>query len=118
MSGEHSWWMSAAGAVGGGVATVASVVGGWMFKRIIAQHDAEMASLKKGLSEVKEAMAADYVKQETYERNRQEMRAAVIDLHKKVEGVQEGLSDKIDENERAANQRHVELMNTLLRKSG
>ena len=89
-----------------------------MFKRIIAQHDAEMTALKKGLSEVKEAMAADYVKQETYEINRQEMRSGIIDLHEKIETTAGDLQRKIEQGNRDAEQRHQQIVGILLQRNG
>jgi hypothetical protein len=109
--------MSIAGAVGGAIGTVGAAVGGWMFKRIIQKHDEEMTALKKGMNEMKDALANDYVKQPVFEQNRIEMRESVINLHRKIEGVQQSLSEKIDSSNQSAEQRHTQLLQILLQKA-
>lgn len=116
MAAEHNAWLSIAGAIGGAVGTVGAAVGGWMFKRIIAQHDAEMAALRKGISEMKEALARDYVKQEVYEQNRKEMRDGIIQLHGKIENTAQVLTEKIDQSSQAAETRHNQIVQILLQR--
>ena len=116
MAAEHSGLMSMLGAVGGAIGTLAAAVGGWMFKRIIAKHDEEMAALKKGMSDMKDALANDYVRQETYEQNRREMRDGIIDLHRKVESTAQVLTEKMDSERLAAEQRHNQLVTILLQR--
>lgn len=89
-----------------GLLAVVGALGG----RVVKKHDEEIASLKSGLAGVKEglhalevAMPNDYVKQETWDQNRQETREAIIRLHQKVE-----------EGQSVAARRHEELMQILL----
>lgn len=116
MSWALDGWLPMAGAVGGVVAAALTTVGGWLFKRIIAQHDAEMAALKNGLAEVKQAMASEYVKQDVYEQNRKEMREGIITLHEKIETTSGDLHRKIEQGQRDAEQRHSQLVSILLQK--
>lgn len=94
------------GFVVSGLLAVAGAFGG----RIVKKHDEEIASIKGSLADLKSgqhrlevSMPNDYVKQETWDQNRQETREAVIGLHRKIE-----------EGQRDAAQRHDQLVRLLL----
>lgn len=95
------------GLVLGGLATCLLTVIGWLFKRVINQHDAEIKAindglkkLRDGMHELETAMPNDYVKQKSYDKNREEMRESVIDLHRKIEASEQRVTQKIDEGNR------------------
>ena len=86
-----------------------AAVGGPLFgigRWFINKHNAEIDALKKSVSE--------HVKQPEYEQNRQEMRTGIIELHKKIEGVNAVLIAKIDDVNSDAQKRHNEVMGILV----
>lgn len=94
------------GVVLGAAAAGISTVGGWLFKRVIAKHDEEIAGLNAGIKRV-EAKVDSKVDQATWEQNRRESRENVIALH-----------SKIDHQASVSEERHRELLNILLEQRG
>jgi hypothetical protein len=95
---------AADGIVGSAIGWIVTLLGG-LIGLIWRKHNAEIHEIKKALARKLDA--------ELFDKTEDRLRTGIIDLHKKVEEATSDLYHKIDENERSATNRHIELLNAM-----
>lgn len=117
-------WKFGAYLVSGVTATIVALLS-FLFKRVVAKHDEEVAKIEEGITEVKDKfnrlelkLSTEFVPQISYETNRRERRLAEDAIHEKIAATADDLHKKIEAEGREARQRHDQVMAELLRRRG
>lgn len=103
------------GLIGQVIGWVVGVLGALLsalFGLIWKKHNEEITALKDAMKEVKIAVDSK-VDVAVFDKTEDRMRTGVIDLYHKIDQSTDDLYKKIDENERVATARHIELLNAL-----
>ena len=98
-----------AAVIGSGIAAVM----GWLFHRVIDQHDGEIKAIKKKLDH-NSGKLEDVATKDDLDTLRKETREADIALHQKVENIFNAVHSKIDSAVAQGTAQHNDVMKILL----